>query len=129
MGSLVIAAVMVGALSYVVYAANGILDQVAARDLRERHDTLIVGTATALADRLALVAQSSGESGDALPATSAALATPVTRATESPSTAEIPTEPPTAGTPEPTPAGAFLLVVDGVEYVNDAPITWVKKVG
>lgn len=112
LGSLVTLAVLSGALGYVVYAANGILDEIDARDLRARHDKVIVSTATALAERLTQVAgveaQGSGqESGGAtasqpsdgatLPPPAADTLEPVPTLTESalPPT-EIPTLAPTA---------------------------------
>ena len=55
-GWLVFATVLLSVLGYVVYATNGILDEVEARDTREQHDKLIVSTATALAQRLVAVA-------------------------------------------------------------------------
>ncbi|MBN1680892.1 MAG: LCP family protein [Anaerolineae bacterium] len=47
--------VVLSVFIYVVYAANGILDETEARDTRRQHDSVIVGTATALNDRLVLL--------------------------------------------------------------------------
>lgn len=52
----IMAIVAVMTIGYVVYAANGILREVEARDLRQEHDGIIVGTATALQARLTAVA-------------------------------------------------------------------------
>ncbi len=54
--TLIVTALLLASVGYAVYAVNGILDEVEARDMRERHDTLIVSTATALAGRLTRVA-------------------------------------------------------------------------
>ncbi|NLX11426.1 MAG: hypothetical protein GXY36_17405 [Chloroflexi bacterium] len=51
-GALALAVVVFGTVSYVVYAANGILDETQARERREQHDDVIVHTATAIAARL-----------------------------------------------------------------------------
>ncbi len=52
----IMAIVAVMTIGYVIYAANGILREVEARDLRQEHDGIIVGTATALHERLTAVA-------------------------------------------------------------------------
>jgi LCP family protein required for cell wall assembly len=51
LGGVVALAVMLGTVGYIVYAANGILDEAHARDIREQHDELVIQTATALAGR------------------------------------------------------------------------------
>ncbi|NDJ78359.1 MAG: hypothetical protein GYB65_19085, partial [Chloroflexi bacterium] len=48
LGFLVVGAVIAGTLGYVVYAANGILDEVDARDIRKEHDKLSLETASAI---------------------------------------------------------------------------------
>lgn len=48
-GTSVLILVVVGTVGYVIYAANGILDEVEARDMRDRHDALSIETATSLA--------------------------------------------------------------------------------
>jgi LCP family protein required for cell wall assembly len=106
LGSMVVLAVVLGSVGYVIYAANGILDQVEARDTREQHDRYIVHTATALAEQLATAAdtalqieQSSPQvlievtETPALPAISADTPT-VEPATATPS--EVPTDTATA---------------------------------
>lgn len=112
-----------GTVGYVVYAANGIFDQVAARDTREQHNRLMIGTATALAERLAGeptdrsgnakendsgdVAQTSGEpalvQGTATPTdTAAPTDTPEPTDTLSPTNTPSPTLAPASVTPIPT---------------------------
>ncbi len=112
---IVVLVLAVGTVGYVVYAANGLLDQVAARDTREEHDGVIAGTATALAQRLSVVAIRRADDSPAFdgedavqPAHEAALvqleATPTETAlptsTPEPTATPSPTDPPSA-TPEP----------------------------
>jgi LCP family protein required for cell wall assembly len=56
LGSVVLLVVAMGTVGYVVYAANGILNEVEARDIRQDHDALVIDTATALGGRLTEVA-------------------------------------------------------------------------
>ncbi|RPI97797.1 MAG: hypothetical protein EHM39_08940 [Chloroflexi bacterium] len=70
-GLAILLAVVLAALAYVVYAANGILDEVEARDTREEYDEQIPLTGTALAGRLTAVAD-------------AAMQEPITPAGETP---------------------------------------------
>ncbi len=112
---IVVLVLAVGTVGYVVYAANGLLDQVAARDTREEHDGVIAGTATALAQRLAVVSIHRADDSPAFdgedavqPTHEAALvqleATPTETAlptsTPEPTATPSPTDPPSA-TPEP----------------------------
>ncbi len=52
LGQMVILVVALGLVGYLVYAANGIWNEVQARDVRSQHDELMPGTAAALAQRL-----------------------------------------------------------------------------
>jgi LCP family protein required for cell wall assembly len=56
LGAVVLMAVLAGVFAYTVYAANGIFDEVEARERRQDNDKLIVQTATALTARLTQVA-------------------------------------------------------------------------
>ncbi len=108
LGGLVILAVALGTLGYVVYAANGILDEVEAQDGREQHDKWIVSTATALADRLTLVQVAAQLSLTPLPtATPTAIpptVTPLPTATTTLTPSEVPTATPLpTNTPTATP--------------------------
>jgi LCP family protein required for cell wall assembly len=57
LGSIVLLAVALSAIGYVIYAANGILDQAQAQDARDAHDKQITLTVPALTDRLTTVAE------------------------------------------------------------------------
>jgi LCP family protein required for cell wall assembly len=57
LGSIVILAVALSAIGYVIYAANGILDQAQAQDARDAHDKQITVTVAALTGRLTAVAE------------------------------------------------------------------------
>lgn len=114
---LVFLALTVGTVGYVVYAANGLLDQVAARDTREQHDQVMGSTATALAQRLAVVAVNRPEdertldTEDTIQPTEAlaivqSTATPTDTveptSTPEPTGTPLPTEPPSATPEQPT---------------------------
>jgi LCP family protein required for cell wall assembly len=101
LGSIVLLAVALSAIGYVIYAANGILDQAEARDTRDAHDKQITLTAPALAGRLTAVAE-------------AEIATPT----------DVPTEPPTAipaATKEPTEVAQVVSTETPTEAPTTAP--------
>ena len=75
LGSVVLLAVAGGTVGYVVYAANGILNEVEARDIRQDHDALVIDTATALAGRLTEVAGL--RTGEVMPSPLAVTDTPL----------------------------------------------------
>lgn len=99
LGAAIIGVVVLGILAYLVYAANGILDETEARQRREDYDQMAVGTATAMAERLTDVAAESA------PATSEPTEEPIGAAVEGLSLVRYaqatPTPPPT-NTPRPT---------------------------
>jgi len=114
---IVVLVLAVGTVGYVVYAANGLLDQVAARNTREEHNGVIAGTATALAQRLAVVSVYRAEDNPVIdgedavqPTHEAALvqieATPTETAlptsTPEPTATPSPTDPPSATLEPPT---------------------------
>jgi LCP family protein required for cell wall assembly len=97
LGSVVLLAVAGGTVGYVVYAANGILNEVEARDIRQDHDALVIDTATALAGRLTEVAVL--RTGEVMPSPLAVTDTPLPpptlvaqAATETPALSDTPTE-------------------------------------
>lgn len=111
LGGIVILIVALSTVGYVVYASNGILDEVKTRDLQQEHDRLIVSTATALAGRLTAVAEA-GQRAPEIQATSTELPTseplPTDTATSVPATnTEIPTATFTAS---PTTAPTVTLI-------------------
>ncbi len=57
LGGIVLLVVALSAIGYVIYAANGILDEAEARDTREKYDKQITLTAPALVGRLTAVAE------------------------------------------------------------------------
>lgn len=114
LGGITILAVALSTVGYVVYAANGIMDETQTRERRESHDEVMGGTATALAERLTVVADArtrntsvvtpSVESTTVLPTDAPVLPTEViesseslivAQATSSETPTDIPTEPPT----------------------------------
>ncbi|WP_119072932.1 LCP family protein [Aggregatilinea lenta] len=56
LGAIIIAVVALTTVGYVVYAANGILDEADARQQRDDYDQLSISTATGIAERLTSIA-------------------------------------------------------------------------
>ncbi|HML20164.1 MAG TPA: LCP family protein [Aggregatilinea sp.] len=79
LGAIVIAAVALTTVGYVVYAANGILDEKDAREQRDEYDQLSIATATDMAQRLTSIAIS-----DMGPDGAVATQEPAPAATETP---------------------------------------------
>ena len=119
LGSIIMLAVALGTVGYVVYAANGILNEVEARDIRQDHDALVIDTATALVDHLTAVAEAEAavvRTGDVVPSLLTDTDTPLPPstlvaqvATETPPPSDTPTEIPLpsdtpTGTPTVTPS-------------------------
>lgn len=97
MSVLIVAVMALSVFGYVIYAANGILDEVQAQDTREEHDRYLVSTATALAARLTAVAAGEYDlpaSPTSLPSATAADVLPTQTPTAEPST--TPTDRPAA---------------------------------
>jgi LCP family protein required for cell wall assembly len=106
--------VLVSVAAYIVYAANGIMDEVEARDRRAGYDRHLAGTATAIATRLTAAAVSA-EAGaleasgpvaapdGIVPDTPAPAATATATATLTPTLTALPPSDTPSSTPSSTP--------------------------
>ncbi|MCL4236797.1 MAG: LCP family protein [Anaerolineae bacterium] len=98
--SAILLVVLLSVAVYIVYAANGILDEVEARDRRADYDGPIASTATAIVSRL--TAQAAVEDGPAPQSAASAEATQATQDTPIPTLTA--TEPPPTEFPTLTPS-------------------------
>ena len=101
LNSAILLVVLVSVAAYMVYAANGILDEVEARDRRADYDRHIVSTATAMVARL--TAEAAAENGPAPSPQSTASAEAAQPVQETPTPTLTATEPLPSETPTPTP--------------------------
>ncbi len=99
LNSAILLVVLLSVAAYMVYAANGILDEVEARDRRADYDRHIVSTATAITARLTLEA---AENGPAASPESAASAEAIQPVQDTPMPTLTATEPLPSETPTPS---------------------------
>ncbi len=99
LNSAILLVVLLSVAAYMVYAANGILDEVEARDRRADYDRHIVSTATAITARLTLEA---AENGAAASPESAASAEAIQPVQDTPMPTLTATEPLPSETPTPS---------------------------
>lgn len=99
LNSAILLVVLLSVAAYMVYAANGILDEVEARDRRADYDRHIVSTATAITARLTLEAV---ENGAAASPESAASAEAIQLVQDTPMPTLTATEPLPSETPTPS---------------------------
>ncbi|MCZ7538722.1 MAG: LCP family protein [Anaerolineae bacterium] len=118
--SAILLVVLLSVAVYIVYAANGILDEVEARDRRTDYDRHIIGTATVIVGRL--TADAAAEDGPAAVPEGAASAEAAQPAQDTPMPTATATEPPPSETVTPTPSSTATITPSATPSVTP-PLT------